>query len=176
MKKIWTITAKDVTATFTDRNLLLTMFAAPVVLATIIAMVFGSDGDASFRDIPVALVKQDQGEYGRSVLEVFTGTETREALSLADTTVLSDPDLARQGVDEGSYAAAVIIPPSFSRGIAISRGEAGELSPIEVYGDAGRSISAGIIRSRDRETSEAAAVGKLARCGVFHQRRCADNR
>ena len=41
MSKIWTIAWKDIYATYTDRNLVLVMLAAPLAVATIIALAFG---------------------------------------------------------------------------------------------------------------------------------------
>ena len=70
MRKIWTIAWKDVSTTFRDRNLVLVMLAAPLAVATVIALAFGgiSGGDIPIKDIPVAIVNLDKGEqpkFGR---------------------------------------------------------------------------------------------------------------
>lgn len=65
MNKILAITSKELYTTFTDRNLLILMIAAPLTIATIVALVFsgfGSDGSGlTFSDIPVAVVNLDEG-------------------------------------------------------------------------------------------------------------------
>ncbi|MAU08763.1 MAG: hypothetical protein CL607_02985 [Anaerolineaceae bacterium] len=62
--KIWAIVQKDLYTTFTDRNLVLIMFAVPLAIATIVGVVFGGlgDGDNLTLDrIPVAIVNLDEG-------------------------------------------------------------------------------------------------------------------
>ncbi|HRF99205.1 MAG TPA: hypothetical protein PLZ51_28530, partial [Aggregatilineales bacterium] len=61
---------------------------------------------------------------------------------------LTDPALARAGVEDGTYAAAVIIPENFTEGITYT-GPTFTFTPvqIEVYGDVNRSISSSVVRS-----------------------------
>ncbi|MEZ4727150.1 MAG: ABC transporter permease [Caldilineaceae bacterium] len=68
-------------------------------------------------------------------------------------TRLTDPALARLGVEQGDYAVAVIIPADFTQRF-LPTFTAGELDPtvtvesaVEVYGNSGRALSAGIVRS-----------------------------
>lgn len=67
---------------------------------------------------------------------------------LIRATRLADPASARAGVDDGSYAVAVIIPENFSQSITYT-GPNSPFTPvqIEVYGDVNRSISVGVVRS-----------------------------
>jgi ABC-2 type transport system permease protein len=62
MKKLWVIAVKEVWTRFTDRNLLLIMLAAPLVISTIIGLAFGGLGRtiSPIRDIPVAVVNHDR--------------------------------------------------------------------------------------------------------------------
>lgn len=68
---------------------------------------------------------------------------------------MDDADAARAAVDAGTYAAAVIIPEGFTDSlnqfVSATVGQPGVTLPesiaIEVYGDAARSVSAGIVRS-----------------------------
>jgi ABC-2 type transport system permease protein len=62
MNKLWAIAAKEVRTRFTDRNLLLIMLAAPLVISTIIGLAFGGLGRTTspIRDIPVAVVNHDR--------------------------------------------------------------------------------------------------------------------
>lgn len=82
---------------------------------------------------------------------------------LTNTTLLDDPDEARAGVDTGLYAAAIIIPPDFSRQVAYSQDNDNvNLSPIEVYGDRGRWISASVIRSVTASITNQMVTGQIA--------------
>jgi ABC-type Na+ efflux pump permease subunit len=69
---------------------------------------------------------------------------------LLNATRLTDPALARRGVETGDYAVAVIIPPGFSQTLMpsflLSTGLT-DANAIEVYGNSGSSLSAGIVRS-----------------------------
>ncbi|MAS32594.1 MAG: hypothetical protein CL610_01220 [Anaerolineaceae bacterium] len=72
MDKILTITRKELFTTFTDRNLLMLMIAAPLAISTIVGLVFGGFGDSgglSLSDIPVAVANLDEGadQQGQSV-------------------------------------------------------------------------------------------------------------
>lgn len=80
MHKIWTITLKEVRSTFQDRNLLLMMFAAPLAIASIIAVTFGgiSADSAPVQDIPVAIVNLDAGGPNINNGEILTGILTGE--------------------------------------------------------------------------------------------------
>lgn len=64
MRKILAITAKEIYTVFRDRNLILLMFATPLVLSTIIGLAFGGIGESEvpdFAEIPVAVVNHDEG-------------------------------------------------------------------------------------------------------------------
>lgn len=64
MRKILAVAFKELYVTFRDRNLILLMFATPLVLSTIIGMAFGGSGDSEvpdFADIAVAVVNLDEG-------------------------------------------------------------------------------------------------------------------
>src|SRR5688572_15741310 len=76
------IAQKDIYTAFTDRSLLLIMFATPLVLSTIIGLAFGGIGGGG-GDLPVtslAIVNQDQGAelngtqlvYGDIFVNVFS--------------------------------------------------------------------------------------------------------
>lgn len=65
MNKILAIAQKEIYTTFRDRNLILIMFAVPIVLSTIMGLVFGgigsSDDGAAFTNMPIAIVNMDKG-------------------------------------------------------------------------------------------------------------------
>ena len=74
-RKILTIAWKDVRATFTDRNLMLIMLAAPLAISTIIGLTFGgvSQGAAPVTDIPVAVVNLDASTEANSASVILAG-------------------------------------------------------------------------------------------------------
>ena len=242
MRKILAITSKEIYTVFRDRNLILLMFATPLVLSTIIGLAFGSTGDSEvpdFADIPVAVVNHDEGvdpqetidlpdqfanldalpfdledfglppnlsAFGQNPLlqngselnfgdilagillsQPITDTATLGGIEfdvaqfectlldpsaeagaasfaaegslsdLLDATAVQDAEQARAAVDSGEFAAAVIIPPGFSRRMVpqFAFDEAGRLytqpadesGSVEVYANNGRPISSRILHS-----------------------------
>ena len=82
---------------------------------------------------------------------------------LTNAVELDDPAAARAGVDDGTYTAAVIIPADFSRSVVYSPNKR-EIAPvpIEVYGSAGRPITAGIVRSIVESIANQIIVGYVS--------------
>ena len=228
MRKILAIAWKELFTFFRDRNLILLMFATPLVLSTIMGLAFGG-GDSElpdFADIALAVVNLDEGvelqqsfilpdqfanldtlpfdhndvalsfsendstlNFGDQLAAILlsqpaasagtlgaTGFDLAEigcnlldeseraaATSFAaegtlddllDATAVPDADQARAAVDSGEYAAAVIIPPGFSRRMLprFALDDDGRLraepvdddGAVEVYANNGSSISARI--------------------------------
>lgn len=189
MRKIWTIAWKELYTTYTDRNLVLIMIATPLLVASIVALAFGGQGGVSIQNIPVAVVNLDEGSGGQNFGAIFvsafvppaagaalagqdapacpdapaSGTAAGSALfELTDAVELDDADAARAAVDAGVYAAAVIIPPDFSRKIGYGPGDPVEPVSVEVYGSSGREVAAGIIRSVVESISSQIAAGHIA--------------
>ncbi|MBK9123209.1 MAG: ABC transporter permease [Chloroflexi bacterium] len=89
MRKAFIIALKDLQTTLSDRNLLLIMFAAPLVLAAIIGVTFGGigSGGSALSEIPVAIVNLDEGaplnfggqdstiNYGALITSVLSGED-----------------------------------------------------------------------------------------------------
>ena len=64
MQNILILARKELLSTFRQRNLLLIMFGAPIVLVAIMGLAFGGlggTGAPDFADIRVAVVNQDRG-------------------------------------------------------------------------------------------------------------------
>jgi ABC-2 type transport system permease protein len=76
---------------------------------------------------------------------------------------LDDPAAARAAVDKGDYAAAIIIPPEFSQSITYSPTNT-EIKPVpvEVYGDSGRTVTPGVIRSIVEGITNQIMTGQIA--------------
>lgn len=72
---------------------------------------------------------------------------------LLTTTKVADPAAARLGVEQGDYTVAVIIPADFTQRFlptftdSSNRPAEDTASAIEVYGNSGRALSAGVVRS-----------------------------
>lgn len=188
--KIWTIAWKDISSTFRDRNAVLVMVAAPLAVATIIALAFGglAGGDAPVSNIPVAIVNLDggneRGKLGDIYVSAFlpgsgdasaatpacelvdaSASAGNSATSLQDLTeavIVADAATARAGVDVGTYTAAIIIPEDFTQKISYGQNKPIEAVSVEVYANGGRAIPAGIIRSITESITSQLATGNIA--------------
>ena len=175
MNKILTIAWKELYTVFTDRALVLFMFGTPLAISLILGLAFGGE-ELTIQAISVAVVNLDQGDdqrnLGATVASILlsqplersneptctlssnsAAAESRSLDAILDAKRLTDPKLARTGVDEGVYAAAVIIPADFTSKINPPRDpsllEQTQLEPtqVEVYGSGAAVISATVVRS-----------------------------
>jgi len=192
MRKIWTIAWKDLYTTFSDRNLVMIMLAAPLAIATIIGLAFGNlaSGDIPVSDIPVAVVNLDTGSanvnYGSIFVAALIPNENAESTTdalpacesddtaatstngssnvlfdLTEAVLLDDPAVAKAGVDDGTYTAAIIVPADFSQKINYGFNDPVEATQVEVYVNGGRAISASIIRSVVESIGNQIATGNI---------------
>jgi ABC-type Na+ efflux pump permease subunit len=207
MDKLWMIAVKDIRTRFTDRRLLLIMFAAPQAIAIIIGLAFGGLGRSSspIQNIPVAVINNDQpvaqgSAYGAilaglltvgqlpsatnaslsacpqaasgagqgpaggsmTLAELIHGTtfDAAQVQTLLAAKKIEPPAVpadspeyleaaAKAAVDKGIFAAVVIIPADFSKAL-MSLADP-RMPPVtttlNVYGNAGQGLAAGIVRS-----------------------------
>jgi ABC-2 type transport system permease protein len=192
IRKLWAMVYKDIYETYTNTSLLLIMLVTPLALATIISLAFGSltsGSGAPLRDIPVAIVNQDVGEQGALFTALlvpnpdgepvaqnqmaldcgFDVTTQQNAdgdnflLELTDSVQLDSIEEARQGVDRGDYAVAIIIPADFTEKMTFSPTQTTvQASPVEVYADSNRAISASVMRSVTESIVNQMLVGQIA--------------
>jgi ABC-2 type transport system permease protein len=116
------------------RRDLLKQIRNPVTIATAILMpivylvIIGNAFHGELKNLPLAVVSQDDGYYARRVIENL------QALQVGPKTVqlayLSNPALAVRGVREGRYKGALVIPPDFSHKI-----EEGRLAELGLFTD-----------------------------------------
>lgn len=150
MRKILTITWKDVNVLFRDWAAVILIIAGPLALTIGMGLVTGSfnrsQGAPTISRIPVAVVNQDGGQFGEALVELLTGEELNE---LIEAEVLTDESAALALVEGGETVAAVIIPASFSDSFLpdATTSKAPEPVAVRVYGDPGSPIRAGIVRS-----------------------------
>ena len=116
--KMWTIARKDNLIRFRDRNGLLLMLAAPLVLAAIVGAAFGGFGgggsNAPLTGIPFVVVNADEGDLGRQMVEIL---KSDRLAGLLAPTEMTDLDAARQLVEQGKMRAALFIPLNFSASV-----------------------------------------------------------
>jgi ABC-2 type transport system permease protein len=150
MRKILTISWKDVQVLFRDGAAVILMIGGPLVLSLGLGLVtgaFDSNDTDSIPAVPVGLVDEGGGALATSLIEVF---QSEDLATLVDPQIIPDAATARGLVDDGELAAAVIVPsgftasmlPDFDTGQVRTDGAA-----IEIYADPGRPIGSGVARS-----------------------------
>ena len=144
MSKLFIIGFKDLRVMFRDRAALILMLAAPFVLTLGLGLVTGgfNQSTGAVSNIPVVVVNNDDGMLGQSLANLFASAELND---LFDVTREPDAAAARRLVDEGTTAAAVLIPAGFTGSIIpdSQTGQSGDLVRVEVYRDPGRPVSSG---------------------------------
>jgi ABC-2 type transport system permease protein len=119
MRKTWAIMRRELLKL--GRNPL-TIFTS-VLLPIIYLIIFGNSFQGVLKHLPVVIVSEDSGPYAIRVMEQM------QALAAGPKTIAivydTDAGTAIQGVRDGVYKAALIIPPGFSHNIA--EGRIGEL-------------------------------------------------
>lgn len=162
MKKIMLIGWKDVKLAFRDRAALVLMLAAPFLLTLGMGFVtgrFSGSSNIGLSEIPVVIVNLDQEQLGNQLVDVFQSDELGTLINL---TLLNDPDLARQQVDQDEYASAVIIPAGFTDSILTPDGATNdELVQIQVYKNPSRPTSSSIILSMVEEFVNRVEIGRV---------------
>lgn len=82
-------------------------------------MIIGNSFAGQLKNLPIAVVNQDSGVYGRRVLERL------QALQAGPKTIqltrLDDPERAVAATRDGVYKAAVVVPREFSRDVIAGR-------------------------------------------------------
>ena len=168
MKKVFLIGSKDLKLIFRDRAALTFMLLAPFLLTVGMGLATGrfSGGSSGLSDIPVVIVNLDNEQLGDALADVFASTELAD---LMEPSSESDPETARQLIDNDEAAAAVIIPVGFTRSILPDEGtilDQGFIQPetvkIEVYANPSRPTSAGIVKAIVDEFLSRVEEGRIA--------------
>lgn len=147
--KIWTIAWKDTLIRFRDRNALILMILAPLVISLIIGSAFsgfisGSD-PTPFDPIPVLLVNEDAGQLGQEFADILMSEGLADLLAVEES---SQIDSARQLVQQGEVRAAVFIPENFSEALEGGANPAsdGEQGLVQFYADPSATLTPNIAR------------------------------
>lgn len=145
--KIWTIAWKDTTIRFRDRNALILMVAAPLVLSAIIGSAFGgflnSSDPVPFDAIPVLLINQDDGEMGQQFADILTSDALGDLLVVTET---ADETAARDQVQRGEARAAIVIPDGFSEAVSGDSETAVSPALVQFYADPSATLTPNIVR------------------------------
>ncbi|MCC6602036.1 MAG: ABC transporter permease [Anaerolineae bacterium] len=145
--KIWNIAWKDTTIRFRDRNALILMVAAPLVLSAIIGSAFGSflngSDPAPISAIPVLLVNQDDGEMGQQFATILTSDALGDLLVVTE---MADETAARQQVQRGEARAAIVIPDGFSEAVSGDSETAESPALVQFYADPSATVTPNIVR------------------------------
>ncbi len=154
MLKTFLIGLKDLRLVFRDRAALVFMLLAPFLLTVGMGFVtgrFSGTSNSGLSDIPVIIVNLDNAELGDALVNVFDSEELADLVAPASG---SDPEAARQLIDDNQAAAAVIIPDGFTESIIPAEGTmldpaAAEADPvlIEVYTNPAMPTSAGVVKA-----------------------------
>lgn len=151
MKKIFAIGWKELQHVIYDPVALLVMLGTPFALTLVIAFAFGGGGGGGLADIPVIVVNQDSGEFGRGLVDLLSAEGLAELLEPAE---MADYDAARRSVEGGEAYVAVLIPPGFSQALLPEMGGPGsQAAPeansaqVELYADPAAPISSGVVQS-----------------------------
>ena len=150
MKKLLTISFKDLVVMFRDPTALILALLTPFALTLVIGFAFGAiggDDDAGLSTIPVIIVNQDTGEFGQLLVDVFNSDELDDLLA---PTEMEQTEAARGAVETDDAAAVVFIPEQFSESLMpqampADGAERPEVT-VEIYANPTRSISVGVIR------------------------------
>jgi ABC-2 type transport system permease protein len=142
MKKMAAIMRRDLLKLKRNPLTLVSTILAPIVYLVII----GNSFQGTLKNLAVAVVCQDHGVYGRRMVEKLQALAAGpKTLTL---TYLNDPQEALQGVREGKYKGAVVIPPDFSKDVA-----EGLLAQVGLFTDNVDIVSSGTLESTLQEAA-----------------------
>jgi ABC-2 type transport system permease protein len=130
MSKILTIAAKDLKLRFRDRSVLIIAFLAPLVLALIFNVVFGSAfGTGSEFEPELGIVANDSPRTSAILEDIATDVG-------GTWQTFPDRGAAESALDDGEVAAVFVVPAGFDA--EVDQGQGGSL---EVIGDVDSSTS-----------------------------------
>ena len=162
---LWVITAKDLRQRLRDRSVLLLAFVVPIGLALVFDVLFGGLAEGSLGDVDLAVVDLDGGGAGQAFTEAFL-PRVVDALEQDGTTVdIVTPSSradARDGVEDGTHDAAIVLPAGLSD--ALRAAEPVELEVVthadrDLVGDVATSL-AGLYTQQARGQLAARVLGE----------------
>jgi ABC-2 type transport system permease protein len=149
MHKLLTIALKDLKLIFRDPAALILMLLAPFLITLGMGLItgrFSGSATSGISNISVAIVNQDEGELGETLVAVF---ESEDLADLVEPTILTTLGEARQLVEADQASAAILIPQGFSASIIPDErsGTSGEVVLIDFIANPNAPTNAGVLRS-----------------------------
>jgi ABC-type Na+ efflux pump permease subunit len=144
--KAWSIAIKDTLIALRDRNAIMLMIAAPLLISMIMGAAFGNQsGDISpISEIALIFVNLDEGDLGENFTDIITSIEVDTAegtKTLFAVVEMDDKGAALEQVELGKARGVVVIPPEFSEQLQTeSDSPAREVVIVEVFTDPAASI------------------------------------
>ncbi|HOZ38495.1 MAG TPA: ABC transporter permease [Anaerolineaceae bacterium] len=149
MRKLLILALKDLKLIFRDPAALILMLLAPFLITLGMGLItgrFSGSATSGISNISVAIVNQDEGELGETLVAVF---ESEDLADLVEPTILLTPGDARQLVEADQASAAILIPQGFSASIIPDErsGTSGEVVLIDFIANPNAPTNAGVLRS-----------------------------
>ena len=125
--KPWTIALKDTLIAFRDRNAILLMIAAPLMISMIMGAAFGNMGGntSPISEISLIIVNADKGELGKNFTEIISSIDVESSEGIKPLFAVEeyiDKDEAIAQVEIGKARGVLYIPVDFSTHVE-NRGE-----------------------------------------------------
>ncbi len=139
--KLLSIAIKDTKVLIRDWKALTILIAMPFILISLLGMALGSmwSGESGISKFDVGVVNVDQGDLASVFIKDVL--KSKDMAKMLNVTEVSESE-ARKNVESGDLAAAIIIPKGFTEKVM-----SGQNASMEVLGDPGQEVRAGIIRS-----------------------------
>lgn len=155
------IGVKDLRITVRDSSALGILLVMPAILIFVLGSALGNLA-ANIGKAPLGIVDLDKGRIGAEITDGFF-TEGRLSELFVATRYRTAAE-ARQAVERGDLAGALVVPEDFSR-----RLNTGRPSQLVLYTDPGRAITSTIIRSVTESVStRVSAAAIAARTSAFY--------
>lgn len=136
LRTIGWLVRKDLRVFFSDRNGALMAFALPVLLASLIGMLFAARSKAGTVDL---LVVDQDGAAGTR--ELIATLEREEALKVSEVSL----EVARKRIEHGDAGVALVLPSGTAAALRPSRLFLGEPLAVTLLNDPSRDIEAELV-------------------------------
>lgn len=141
LKLLWQLVLKDLKLFVADRKAMIISFAVPVVIASFVAMLNtgASDGKPQTK-IKIAVSDQDDTPVSQQILARLDASSSVEPFK-------TDAATAKQWVDQGRVAYAVVLPEGFTKGAIEAMGDGNAKRPeMESIADPSKKMEAQIAK------------------------------
>jgi ABC-2 type transport system permease protein len=167
--KVLAIAWKDLRSTARNAPALVMMLVAPLALAALLGFAFGGGESFEIAATKVVVANLDRGgagpgqNAGAAIAQILASDDLSDVLA---TTTAGSAGAARQAVDDGKAAVAVIIPEEFSA--VVFGSDPAARSSVELYRNPTREIGGSIVEGvvgrvlEDFVGARAAAAGAVA--------------